>query len=98
MPQWLLSISMLSEVADVFSMQPCQAQTPSVRLKIAVVGTDGTSASDPPKRESSSSARRALAISKPRQALVAFGPEANGLPSVITERTRSGIILASWRA
>ena len=50
MPQWLLSTSMLSDVAEVFSMQPCQAQMPSVRLKIAVVGTGGVSASDPPKR------------------------------------------------
>jgi len=32
MPQWLLSTSMLSEVAVVSSMQPCQAQMPSVRL------------------------------------------------------------------
>ena len=47
----------------VFSMQPCQAQMPSVRLKIAVVGTGGVAASDPPKRGSSSSARRPLAIS-----------------------------------
>ena len=47
MPQWLLSTSMLSEVADVFSMQPCQAQTPSVRLKIAVVGTGGGKAAGP---------------------------------------------------
>jgi hypothetical protein len=39
-------------------MQPCQAQMPSVRLKIAVVGTDGVSASDPPNRASSASARR----------------------------------------
>ena len=39
------------------------AETPSVRLKIAVVGTDGVSASDPPKRESSWSALRPLAIS-----------------------------------
>ena len=31
-------------------MQPCQAQMPSVRLKIAVVGTGGVSESDPPKR------------------------------------------------
>ena len=46
MPQWLLSTSMLSEVAEVFSMQPCQAQMPSVRLKIAVVGTGGVSDSD----------------------------------------------------
>ena len=30
-------------------MQPCQAQMPSVRLKIAVVGTGGVSESDPPK-------------------------------------------------
>src|ERR1700716_1901412 len=58
MPQWLLSTSMLSEVAVAFSMQPCQAQTPSVRLKIAVVGTGGVPDSAPPKRESSSSARR----------------------------------------
>jgi len=50
MPQWLLSTSMLSDVVDVFSMQPCQAQMPSVRLKIAVVGTGGVSASDPPNR------------------------------------------------
>jgi hypothetical protein len=63
MPQWLLSTSMLSDVAEVFSMQPCQAQMPSVRLKIAVVGTGGVGASDPPKRRSSSSARRPLAIS-----------------------------------
>ncbi len=35
---------------DGFSMQPCQAQMPSVRLKIAVVGTGGVSDSDPPKR------------------------------------------------
>jgi hypothetical protein len=63
MPQWLLSTSMLSEVAVVFSMQPCQAQIPSVRLKIAVVGTGGVPASDPPKRASSWSARRPLAIS-----------------------------------
>jgi len=49
MPQWLLSTSMLSELAEVFSMQPCQAQMPSVRLKIAVVGTGGVSDSDPPK-------------------------------------------------
>ena len=41
MPQWLLSTSMLSVCAPAFSMQPCQAQTPSVRLKIAVVGTGG---------------------------------------------------------
>src|SRR4029450_6054111 len=98
MPQWLLSTSMLSDVADVFSMQPCQAQTPSVRLKIAVVGTGGVADSAPPKRAASSSARRPLAISYTRQALLAFGPDANGLPSVITERTRCGIILASWRA
>jgi len=38
MPQWLLSTSMLSDCADDFSTQPCQAQMPSVRLKIAVVG------------------------------------------------------------
>ena len=63
MPQWLLSTSMLSDVADVFSMQPCQAQMPSVRLKIAVVGTGGVPDSAPPKRASSSSARRPLAIS-----------------------------------
>ena len=50
-------------VADVFSMQPCQAQMPSVRLKIAVVGTGGVADSAPPKRASSSSARRPLAIS-----------------------------------
>ena len=41
MPQWLLSTSMLSVCAPDFSMQPCQAQTPSVRLKMAVVGTGG---------------------------------------------------------
>src|SRR4029078_11818460 len=64
MPQWLLSTSMLSEVAVVFSMQPCQAQMPSVRLKIAVVGTDGVSASAPPKRASYSPARRALATAR----------------------------------
>jgi hypothetical protein len=45
------------------SMQPCHAQMPSVRLKIAVVGTGGVPASDPPNRPSSSSARRPLAIS-----------------------------------
>ena len=39
MPQWLLSTSMLSVSADFFSTQPCQAQTPSVRLNMAVVGT-----------------------------------------------------------
>ena len=44
-------------------MQPCHAQMPSVRLKIAVVGTGGVPASDPPNRPSSSSARRPLAIS-----------------------------------
>ena len=44
-------------------MQPCQAQMPSVRLKIAVVGTGGGIDSAPPKRASSSSARRPLAIS-----------------------------------
>ena len=32
---------MLSVCAPDFSMQPCQAQTPSVRLKMAVVGTGG---------------------------------------------------------
>ena len=63
MPQWLLSTSMFSERADGFSMQPCHAQMPSVRLKIAVVGTGGVPASAPPKRPSSSSARRPLAIS-----------------------------------
>ena len=59
MPQWLLSTSMLSDCAEVFSTQPCQAQMPSVRLKIAVVGTGGATGSDPPKRGSSSSARAA---------------------------------------
>ena len=39
MPQWLLSTSMLSDIALASSRQPCQAQMPSVRLKIAVVGT-----------------------------------------------------------
>src|SRR4029079_6522467 len=41
MPQWLLSTSMLSEVAEFFSMQPCQAQMPSVRLKIPVAAPGG---------------------------------------------------------
>jgi hypothetical protein len=43
---WLLSTSIFSERADGVSMQPCQAQMPSVRLKIAVVGTGGVSDSD----------------------------------------------------
>src|ERR1700759_5755762 len=98
MPQWLLSTSMLSEVAEDFSMEPCHAQMPSVRLKIAVVGTGGVCASDPAKGRASLSARRALAILSTRQAVVAFGLPANGLPSVITERTWSGISFASWRA
>src|SRR6202012_3155357 len=98
MPQWLLSTSMLSAIADEVSLQPSQAQMPSVRLKIAVVGTGGGFDSAPPKRGSSSSARGALAISYTRQALVERGLPGNGLPVVITERTRSGIILASWRA
>jgi len=63
MPQWLLSTSMFSDRADGFSMQPCQAQMPSVRLKIAVVGTGGVSASELPNLPLSSSARRPLAIS-----------------------------------
>ena len=39
MPQWLLSTSMLSAMCEDCSRQPCQAQMPSVREKIAVVGT-----------------------------------------------------------
>ena len=54
MPQWLLSTSMLSVCAPDFSMQPCQAQTPSVRLKMAVVGTGGGTASSPPNCGSTS--------------------------------------------
>src|SRR5579859_5227941 len=98
MPQWLLSTSMLSDFPEVLSTQPCQAQIPSVRLKIAVVGTGGGTDNEPPKRSSSSSARRPLASSYTRQALVERGDPAKGLPSVITLRTRSGIILASCRA
>jgi hypothetical protein len=45
------------------SMHPRQAQTPSVRLKIAVVGTGGGSASAAPKSPLRSSARLPLAIS-----------------------------------
>src|SRR5437879_2774013 len=63
MPQWLLSTSMLSELAVVFSMQPCQAQTPSVRLKIAVVGT-GVAAS---LQKAAQRARRCVGRNKPRQ-------------------------------
>src|SRR5262249_55716825 len=56
MPQWLLSTSMLSDLADVFSLQPCQAQMPSVRLKIAGVGTRGGSANQHPQAGTSSPA------------------------------------------
>ena len=44
MPQWLLSTSMLSVLAEGLSTHPCHAQMPSLRLKIAVVGTGGGSA------------------------------------------------------
>jgi len=66
-------------------MQPCQAQMPSVRLKIAVVGTGGVPASDPPKRESSFVRRGGRLPSHKRAGVGRLGPAANGLPSVITE-------------
>ena len=37
---------MLSDRGDGLSIQPCHAQMPSVRLKIAVVGTGGVAESD----------------------------------------------------
>ena len=45
---------------DGFSTHTCQAQMPSVRLKIAVVGTGGAAASVPPNVSSASAARLPL--------------------------------------
>ena len=38
---WLAMTSMFSDCGPVFSRLHCQATTPSVRLKIEVVGTGG---------------------------------------------------------
>ena len=67
---------------------------PSLRLKIAVVGTGGVSCSGLPSAWVSS-ALRPLAYSYSRHALVARGLPLNGLPSVMTSRTSSGRCLAS---
>ena len=80
-------------------MQPCQAQMPSVRLKIAVVGTGGVLRKR--SAETRDRLRRRGGRSPSHRRARRWSPSgrpANGLPSVITERTRSGIILASWRA
>ena len=66
MPQWLLSTSMLSAIRDDGSRHPCQAQTPSVRLKIAVVGTGGALDGARPTSAGTSEATRSGARTAPR--------------------------------
>ena len=97
MPQWLLSTSMLSDIAVASSRQPCQAQMPSVRLKIAVVGTGRAS-------ERSAEARVFLVgaaaaghlIDTPGVGRLRAGGKRAAKGNHLA--TRSGIILASWRA
>ena len=95
-PQWLPSTSMFSARGPSRSRQPCQATMPSLRLKIAVAGTGGGVFIR--SRPGQSSTLRSLARSYSCHALLARGAPANGLPSVITQRTWSGARRAISRA